>query len=51
MPLKAELDTSRSEFMSKVRPDIREAMANADMELAASGITQTPPALFTVPCA
>lgn len=39
MSLKAELDAFRSEFMAKVSPEIREAMAQADMELAASGIT------------
>ena len=38
--LKAELDAFRSEFMTKVPPQIRDAMTSADMELAASGITQ-----------
>jgi peroxiredoxin len=40
MTLKAELDAFRSEFMAKAPPQIREAMTSADMELAASGITQ-----------
>ncbi len=40
MTLKAELDAFRSEFMTKVPPEIREAMTGADMELAASGIAR-----------
>jgi peroxiredoxin len=40
MSLKADLDSFRSEFMAKVPAKIREAMAKADMELAASGIAQ-----------
>jgi peroxiredoxin len=40
MTLKSELDAFRSEFMAKAPPQIREAMTSADMELAASGITQ-----------
>ena len=40
MSLKADLDSFRSEFMSRVRPEICDAMARADMELAALGITQ-----------
>ncbi len=40
MSLKAELDRFRSEFMRRVPPEIRDAMARADMELAALGITQ-----------
>ena len=40
MTLKAELDTFRSEFMAQVPPEIRDAMIRADMELAASGISQ-----------
>jgi peroxiredoxin len=40
MSLEAELDAFRSEFMGKVAPEIREAMARADMALAASGISQ-----------
>lgn len=40
MTLKAELDAFRSEFMASVPPEIRDAMTGADMELAASGITQ-----------
>jgi peroxiredoxin len=40
MTLKADLDAFRSEFMTKVPPEIRDAMVRADMELAASGITQ-----------
>ena len=40
MSLKEELDAFRSEFMAKVSPEIREAMAQADMELAASGIAR-----------
>lgn len=40
MSLKADLDAFRSEFMAKVPAEIREAMARADMELAASGIAQ-----------
>ena len=40
MSLKAELDAFRSEFISQVPPEIREAMVRADMELAASGIAQ-----------
>lgn len=40
MTLKSQLDAFRSEFMAKVPSDIREAMTRADMELAASGITQ-----------
>ena len=31
---------SRSEFMTNAPPEIRESMIRADMELAASGITQ-----------
>lgn len=38
--LKAELDAFRSEFMTKVPPQIRDAMTSADMELAASGIAK-----------
>lgn len=38
MSLKAELDAFQSEFMASVPPEIRDAMARADMELAASGI-------------
>jgi peroxiredoxin len=40
MSLKAELDAFRAEFMAGVPPEIREAMTQADMDLAASGITQ-----------
>lgn len=40
MSLKEELDAFRSEFMAKVSPEIREAMVQADMELAASGIAR-----------
>jgi hypothetical protein len=40
MSLKAELDSFRSEFMAQVPPEVRDAMVRADMELAASGITQ-----------
>jgi peroxiredoxin len=40
MSLKTELDAFRSDFMAKVSPEIREAMAQADMELAVSGIAQ-----------
>ena len=40
MSLKAELDAFRADFMARVSPEIREAMARADMELAASGISQ-----------
>jgi peroxiredoxin len=40
MSLKMELDRVRADFMAKVSPEIREAMLRADMELAASGITQ-----------
>jgi peroxiredoxin len=40
MTLKADLDAFRSGFMTKVPPEIREAMTRADLELAASGITQ-----------
>jgi hypothetical protein len=40
MSLKAELDAFRADFMAKVSPEIREAMARADMELIASGISQ-----------
>ncbi len=40
MPLKAELDAFRSEFMSNAPAEIREAMTSADMELAASGIAR-----------
>jgi peroxiredoxin len=40
MSLKAELAAFRSEFMATVAPEIRDAMVRADMELAASGITQ-----------
>jgi peroxiredoxin len=38
--LKELLDGFRSEFMAKVPPEIREAMARADMALVASGIMQ-----------
>jgi peroxiredoxin len=41
MSLKAELDTFRAEFMGQGPPEIRDAMVRADMELAASGITQS----------
>jgi hypothetical protein len=37
MSLKAELDAFRSDLMAKVSPEIREAMARADRELAVSG--------------
>jgi peroxiredoxin len=40
MTLKAELDAFRSDFMAKALPEIREAMARADMELAVSGTAQ-----------
>jgi hypothetical protein len=40
MSLKAELDAFRSEFMTQVPSEIRDAMVRADMELAASGIAQ-----------
>jgi peroxiredoxin len=40
MPLKDELDAFRSEFMTKVSPEIRNAMTRADTELAAAGITK-----------
>ena len=50
-PLKSKLDALPSEFKSKVPPEICEAMANADMEPAAPGITKAPSALFTVRCA
>jgi peroxiredoxin len=40
MSLKAELDAFRSEFMTQVSPEIRDAMMRADMELAVSGIAQ-----------
>jgi peroxiredoxin len=38
--LKAELDAFRSEFMAQAPAEVRDAMGRADMELAASGITQ-----------
>ena len=41
MSLKTELDAFRSEFMSQVPPEIRDAMVRADLELAASGIAQS----------
>ena len=40
MTLKAKLDAFRSEFMAQAPPEIRDAMIRADMELAASGISQ-----------
>jgi peroxiredoxin len=40
MSLKTELDSFRADFMAKVSPEIREAMLCADLELAASGISQ-----------
>ena len=40
MSLKAELETFRAEFMNKVPTEIRDAMVRADLDLAASGITQ-----------
>jgi peroxiredoxin len=40
MSLKAELNAFRAEFIARVSPEIRDAMVRADMELAASGITQ-----------
>lgn len=39
--LKAELDARRAEFMTKVPVEIAAAMARADLDLAASGITDT----------
>jgi peroxiredoxin len=38
MSLKAELDAFRTEFMTKVPAEIREAMTRADQELSDSGI-------------
>jgi hypothetical protein len=38
--LKTELDVFRADFMAKASPEVREAMARADAELAASGIAQ-----------
>ncbi len=40
MPLKAQLDAFRSDFMAQAPPEVREAMVRADMELAASGIAE-----------
>lgn len=40
MSLKEELDSVRSEYMARVSPEIRDAMLHAELELAASGITQ-----------
>ena len=40
MSLKEELESFRAEFMTKVPAEIRDAMVRADLELAASGITQ-----------
>jgi hypothetical protein len=40
MSLKTELDAFRADFVAKASPEVREAMARADMELAASGILQ-----------
>jgi len=40
MPLKAELDAFRSEFMTNAAPETCDAMVRADMELAASSIAQ-----------
>jgi peroxiredoxin len=40
MSLKTELDAFRFDFMTKAPPEVREAMARADTELAASGILQ-----------
>lgn len=40
MSLKTELDAFRADFMAKASPEVREAMARADAELAASGIAQ-----------
>jgi len=39
MNLKADLDAFRSSFMTDAPPEVRDAMIRADMELAASGIT------------
>lgn len=41
MSLAAELAEFRAAFMTKVPPEIREAMTRADLELAASGITKS----------
>jgi peroxiredoxin len=38
--LKSELESFRTEFMSKVPPEVREAMSRADLELAGSGIVE-----------
>jgi thiol-disulfide isomerase/thioredoxin len=38
MSLKAELDAFRADFMTKVPPEIRDAMMQADQELSDSGI-------------
>src|ERR1700692_1611466 len=40
MSLQSELAEFRSSFMTQVPAEIREAMARADLALAASGITQ-----------
>jgi len=40
MSLKTELDSFRADFMATASPEIREAIVRADMELAASGISQ-----------
>jgi peroxiredoxin len=40
MSLKTELDAFRSDFMANVSAEIREAMAQADMDLAVSGVAQ-----------
>lgn len=40
MYLKAELDAFRADFMANVPSEIRNAMTQADMELASSGIVQ-----------
>jgi peroxiredoxin len=40
MSLKNELESFRNEFMTKVPSEIHDAMTRADLELAASGITE-----------
>ena len=40
MSLKSELDAFRTDFIAKAPADVREAMARADMELAASGVLE-----------
>lgn len=43
MSLTAELAAFRAEFMGAAPPEIRDAMGRADLDLAASGVTERAP--------